>query len=302
MTTEGLSDWSNINAALKSHDSNPEHTKSMLKWRELELRLKKGQTIDHQELTLLQEERNRWRNVLTRLIGITLSLASRNLAFRGSSEHFYEPDNGNFLKEVELLAKFDPVMENHLARIKDESTRTHYLGQRIQNELIQIIGDRVQQTIVSCVQEAKYYSIILDCTPDASHKEQMSVVLRSVSLKPKPEVKEYFLGYLVVEETTGLNLSNVILDKLEELQIPFENCRGQAYDNGANMKGKNQGVQARLLQKKPKSPVCPLWRTYHESCNSRCSKVLQGCCRLFWLCAEAVYVLLRSHTAVEHLD
>ena len=102
---------------------------------------------------------------------IILSLASRNLASRGSSQHLYEPDNGNFLKEIELLAKFDPVMENHLARIKDKSTHTHYLGQRIQIELIQIISDRVLQTIVSCVQEAKYYSIILDCTPDASHKD-----------------------------------------------------------------------------------------------------------------------------------
>lgn len=112
LTTEGLSDWSNINAALKSHENNPEHTKSMLQWRELETRLRKGKTIDQQELTLLEAERKRWRNVLTRLIGITLSLASRNLAFRGSSQHLYEPDNGNFLKEVDLLAKFDPVIEN----------------------------------------------------------------------------------------------------------------------------------------------------------------------------------------------
>lgn len=127
--------------------------------------------IDQQELTPPEEGTKRWRNVLTRLISIILSLASRNLASRGSSQHLYEPDNGNFLKEVELLAKFDPVMENHLARIKDKSTHTHYLGQRIHIELIQIISDRVLQTIVSCVQEAKYYSIILDCTPDASHKD-----------------------------------------------------------------------------------------------------------------------------------
>lgn len=119
LTTEGLSDWSNLNAALKSHGNNSEHTKSMLKWRDLELRLRKGKTIDQQELTLLEEERKRWRNVLTRLISIILSLASRNLAFRGSSQRLYEPDNGNFLKEVELLAKFDPMTENHLTRIKE---------------------------------------------------------------------------------------------------------------------------------------------------------------------------------------
>ncbi|CAM4570031.1 unnamed protein product [Leuciscus chuanchicus] len=38
-------------------------------------------------------------------------------ASRGSSQCLYEPDNGNFLKEVELLASFDPVMENYLTKI-----------------------------------------------------------------------------------------------------------------------------------------------------------------------------------------
>lgn len=56
---------------------------------------------------------------------------------------------------------------------------------------------------------------------------------------------------------TGLNLSNLILNKLKELGIPFENCRGQAYDNGANMKGKKQGVQARLLQLNPRTLFVP---------------------------------------------
>lgn len=67
------------------------------------------------------------------------------------------------------------------------------------------------------MQEAKYYSIILNCTPDVSHEEQMSIVLHSVAQKVKSEVKGYFL-FVAVEETAGLNLLNVILDKPEELQ------------------------------------------------------------------------------------
>ena len=59
----------------------------------------------------------------------------------------------------------------------------------------------------------------------------------------------------MVVETTGLNLSTVLLDKLKELNIPFDNCRGQAHDNGANMKGKKP-VQAWLLQFK--GIVCSL--------------------------------------------
>lgn len=56
------------------------------------------------------------------------------------------------------------------------------------------------------------------------------------------------MGFLEAEESTGENLSTLILKKLEELNIPFEDCRGQSYDNGANMKGKRKGVQARLMQ------------------------------------------------------
>ncbi|KAK0141044.1 Zinc finger MYM-type protein 1 [Merluccius polli] len=76
----------------------------------------------------------------------------------------------------------------------------------------------------------------------------MSLVVRIVELVPKPDIKVYFLGFMNVVEMIGLNLSNVVLEKLRELGISFEDCRGQAYDNGANMKGKRQGVQARLLQ------------------------------------------------------
>ena len=61
-----------------------------------------------------------------------------------------------------------------------------------------------------------------------------------------PQVKKVFLGYLTAEESTGEGLSFVILKRLEELNIPFEDCRGQSYDNGGIMKGKNKGVQAGL--------------------------------------------------------
>lgn len=74
------------------------------------------------------------------------------------------------------------------------------------------------------IKKSKYYAIILDCTPDISHKEQMSVIVRAVSLTT-PEIKEYFLGILIAPESTGLGLSTHILNRLEELNIPFQDCR-----------------------------------------------------------------------------
>lgn len=89
--------------------------------------------------------------------------------------------------------------------------------------------------MVAEIKESKYYAIILDCTPDISHKEQMSVIVRTVSLRTS-EIKECFLGFLIASQSTGLALSTLILQRLEELNIPFQDCRGQSYENGANMK------------------------------------------------------------------
>ncbi|XP_026046168.1 zinc finger MYM-type protein 1-like [Astatotilapia calliptera] len=78
-----------------------------------------------------------------------------------------------------------------------------------------------------------------------------------VSGEDIPQVKEHFLGFLVAEESTGDHLSTLMLKRIEELNIPFEDCRGQSYDNGANMKGKNKGVQARLLQLNSRAFLVP---------------------------------------------
>ena len=49
----------------------------------------------------------------------------------------------------------------------------------------------------------------------------------------------------------------LILERLSEFNINFDDCRGQSYDNGANMKGKNKGVQARLLEKNCRALYVP---------------------------------------------
>lgn len=67
------------------------------------------------------------------------------------------------------------------------------------------------------------------------------------------------MGFLEAEESTGKHLASLILKRLEELEIPFEDCRGQCYDNGANMRGKNKDVQARLLEMNPRALLVPCW-------------------------------------------
>ena len=98
--------------------------------------------------------------------------------------------------------------------------------------------------------KAKYYALSLDCTSDIFHKEQMTVILRFVQCDEEDgvTVKEAFLGYLRVDDSTGRGLLDSFVKRAEELGLNFADCRMQCYDNGANIKGKEAGVQARLLE------------------------------------------------------
>lgn len=65
-------------------------------------------------------------------------------------------------------------MKNYLSMVRiNASNQTHYLGQIIQNELIDVISAKITQRIVD-IKASKCFSIILDCTPDLGHKEQLS--------------------------------------------------------------------------------------------------------------------------------
>lgn len=43
-------------------------------------------------------------------------MASRGLALRGSNEKIYEQNNGSFLGALQLVARFDPFLANHIGR------------------------------------------------------------------------------------------------------------------------------------------------------------------------------------------
>ncbi|KAL2095567.1 hypothetical protein ACEWY4_007715 [Coilia grayii] len=192
-------------------------------------------------LMKLESERKRWHDVLTRILDCVMLLAMQNLSFRGNVDTLYQENNGNFLQLVQFLAKYDVALAQHLHNAKT----THYLSKNIQNEFIGVLAEAVLEKIVQKVKTAGYYSIMMDCTPDVSHKEQLSLVLRYVTTEQKVEVHESFLEFIDVQSTTGEDLANTLLNKLIEYGIDIEDCRGQCFDNGANMRGVHKGYKQR---------------------------------------------------------
>lgn len=251
----GVQDWQHLSIILTRHEKSNFHNENINRWLDLSKRISKKTTVNEAELRLLDAERQHWRSVIEILISLIKYLGRQCLAFQGHSNKLFDLNNGNFLKGVEMIAEFNPDMREHLRRIQvsqdsEKQRMPFYLGDKIQNEIIDLIGSKIRQTILNDIRTSKYFSIILDSTPDISHIEQLTVIIRFVHLNQeqnKVEIRENFLTFCAVNDTTGKGLCDTVLNFLSELKLNVDNIRGQGYDNGSNMKGKHNGLQKRLL-------------------------------------------------------
>lgn len=91
----------------------------------------------------------------------------------------------------------------------------------MQNEIIDIMTNKVRNTIINEISEANDFTIMFHCTSDVSHMEQRSQVIRYIKITETGcEIKESFIYFIEVDGKTGENL--------EADCLIVQKCHGQS--------------------------------------------------------------------------
>lgn len=117
------------------------------------------------------------------------------------------------------------------------------------------MSTKVTKLIYEEIKTSKYYSIVVDSTPNITHQDQLTFVIRYISKNSIPA--EQFITFLKIEshKLSDLEINN--LNLIQKFGTDIKNCRGQCYDNAANMSGVYSGLQARLKKHVKESVFVP---------------------------------------------
>ena len=240
---QGYNDWKHASQQISRHERSSNHRQAMV---QLLQRSDAKSHVDAELVKQVKTERDYWCSVLERAVKTIRFLAERGLAFRGSDEVVGSTNNGNYLGILELVAKFDPFLAQHI-NIHTNKGRGHtsHLSKTICEELIDLMGNCALDHIISEVKSAKYYSVSVDSTPDVSHVHQLTCILRYILLSGPVE---RFVTFLDMQGHSGRELAESLLEFLKTHGVDIADCQGQSYDNASNMSGKFNGMQAIIRQ------------------------------------------------------
>ena len=118
---------------------------------------------------------------------------------------------------VHLLAKYDPVLREHLLRIQlGNKFATSYLSPTIQNEFkeFKVQGENLRSKVIKQMKETQYFSVIFDSTFEISHEDRTNQVLRYAMIDTdNVKIVESYADFIETKGKTSENISMTILVK-----------------------------------------------------------------------------------------
>uniref|UniRef100_H2ZXC9 DUF4371 domain-containing protein n=1 Tax=Latimeria chalumnae TaxID=7897 RepID=H2ZXC9_LATCH len=234
------------------------------------------------------------RQILKKLIDSALFLAKQGLAFRGHREYSCDctgetsQNEGNYLELLKLLAKYDALLAQHIETSKRNEI---YSSHHIQNDFIHALATEVLSAIKHKVQEAKFFSVIVDSTIGIGHVNQFSLSLQYVNATG--QAVEQFITFHDLSGSSTEDFFSVQELSLETVNINMAHCRGEAYDGPSITLGNISGLQSYVKEVSPRA-------LFVHCCAHNLNLVLMdaaSCCanaQLFFGTIESLYTFFTS--------
>uniref|UniRef100_A0A1X7VK12 TTF-type domain-containing protein n=1 Tax=Amphimedon queenslandica TaxID=400682 RepID=A0A1X7VK12_AMPQE len=148
----------------------------------------------------------------------------------------------------------------------------------IQNTIINRMATIVRNKICDCIQQAGYFSILVDETKNISKNEQMSISIRYLD-QDSHSIKECFLTFVIASNLTAEYLSKYILDTLSLYNLDAKLLVSQGYDGASVMSGCVSEVQKRIRDVAPQA--------IYVHCHAHClNLVLVDCVKSNSHCSD----------------
>lgn len=250
----GYSDLKNLSRGLLLHNKSIQHISSSCK---LTLMRKQKQNIataiDNARKTEIENFNARVkenRQILKRLVDITLHLCMQELPFRGHDECNESLNRGNFKELVILVSKYDTNLKTFLEN--DNDNRSVFCGtsKTIQNELIDSVAFVVNKKIEDEISNSLFFSWQVDETTDISCHSQLSVIFRYV-INGQPV--ERFMGFYDVSSgRSAQDLFEFLSTKFEKFDL-HSKLVAQTYDGASVMSGELNGLQTKIKSIAPQA-------------------------------------------------
>lgn len=287
--TEGFDDWKHPNR-ITEHENSKNHYEASYTF------TKRSAEVENLESQLVQQaiiQKQYWREILKRVLSVICFLSSR-LPFRGSNQQMGNCQNGNYLGTLELLAEYDQLLESHIAKYANKGKgHVSYMSSTIVDEFIQLIAREVRAIIAHKIRQSKYFSLIVDSTPDVAHLDQLTIIIRYV--EEIGVATERFLTFLENVGHKGSEMEVAVLDFLKNNDVLILDCRGQSYDNAKNMTGKYKGLQTRIRLLNPLAVFIPCGCHSLNLCVEHAAGSTSEVIR-FFMFLQNVYVFFSAST------
>ena len=254
-TTSGFRDWKHATGSkgsLISHEKCLSHKESVIAWGQYKASTQRGSVADRLG-NLRSEQIKQNKHYMLSVCDILRFCCTQEIALRGHDESSQSLKRGNFLELMNLMARHDPIVSD---RLQNGPQNAKYTSPLIQNTIIGIMASKIRQKICSSVQNAGYYSIMVDETKDQSKQEQLSVVVRyidhdSSSGNCTATIQERFLTFFPAENLNAASLFQYILTTLEQYNLDPKMIVSQGYDGASVMRGHCSGLQHRMREIAP---------------------------------------------------